>query len=124
MLFGLFMLNEVAFRGAMLHVYFHSVMKNALFLAAGSIIFKTGLTDVRDLKGIGKKMPVTLWVFIQAAWGEEFDSYPCNQAASAILYPDGIPAIYQIKNFALNTVEGTDLTYAEYVALQQYMPYI
>lgn len=53
---------------------------------------------------------------VQAAWGEEFDSYPCNQAASAILYPDGIPAIYQIKNFALNTVEGTDLTYAEYVA--------
>lgn len=53
---------------------------------------------------------------VQAAWGEEFDSYPCNQAASAILYPDGIPAIYQIKNFALNVVEGTDLTYAEYVA--------
>jgi len=65
-LFGLFMLNEVAFRGAMLHVYFHSIMKNALFLAAGSIIFKTGLTDVRELTGIGKKMPVTLWVFTLA----------------------------------------------------------
>ena len=65
-LFGLFMLNEVAFRGAMLHVYFHSIMKNALFLAAGSIIFKTGLTDVRELSGIGKKMPVTLWVFTLA----------------------------------------------------------
>ena len=62
-LFGLFMLNEVAFRGAMLHVYFHSLMKNLLFFAAGSIIFKTGLTDVRDLTGIGKKMPVTLWCF-------------------------------------------------------------
>ena len=53
---------------------------------------------------------------VQAAWGEEFDSYPCNKAAADILYPDGIPAIYQIKNFALNQVEGTDLTYAEYVA--------
>lgn len=62
-LFGLFMLNEVAFRGAMLHVYFHSLMKNLLFFAAGSIIFKTGLTDVRDLSGIGRKMPVTLWCF-------------------------------------------------------------
>ena len=62
-LFGLFMLNEIAFRGAMLHVYFHSLMKNLLFFAAGSIIFKTGLTDVRDLSGIGKKMPVTLWCF-------------------------------------------------------------
>ena len=53
---------------------------------------------------------------VQAAWGEEFDSYPCNQAAAAILYPDGIPGIYQLKNFALNQVEGTDMTYAEYVA--------
>ena len=53
---------------------------------------------------------------IQAAWGEEFDSYPCNKAAANILYPDGIPAIYTLKNFALNIVEGTDLTYAEYVA--------
>ena len=52
----------------------------------------------------------------QAAWGEEFDSFPCNTVAAATLYPDGIPAIYQIPNFALNKVEGTDLTYAEYVA--------
>lgn len=53
---------------------------------------------------------------VQAAWGEEFDSYPCNQDASAMLYPNGIPSIYQLKNFALNIVPGTDMTYADYVA--------
>ena len=53
---------------------------------------------------------------VQAAWGEEFDSYPCNQDATAILYPNGIPGIYELKNFALNIVEGTDMTYADYVA--------
>ena len=53
---------------------------------------------------------------VQAAWGDEFDTYPCNQDAAAILYPDGIPAIYQIKNFARTTVGDTGLTYAEYVA--------
>ena len=53
---------------------------------------------------------------VQAAWGEEFDSFPCNTVAAAELYPDGIPAIYQIPNFALNKVEGTEMTYAEYVA--------
>ena len=52
----------------------------------------------------------------QAAWGEQFDSFPCNTVAAAELYPDGIPAIYQIPNFALNKVEGTEMTYAEYVA--------
>lgn len=53
---------------------------------------------------------------IQSAWGEEFDTYPCNQGAAAALYPDGIPAIYAMANLALTTVEGTDMTYAEYVA--------
>ena len=53
---------------------------------------------------------------VQAAWGDEFDTYPCNQAAAAILYPDGVPEIYTLKNFARTTVGDTGLTYAEYVA--------
>ena len=52
---------------------------------------------------------------VQAAWGEEFDSFPCNEVAAAELYPDGIPEIYTLDNFSLNKVEGTDMTYAEYV---------
>ena len=52
---------------------------------------------------------------VQAAWGEEFDSYPCNTAAAGILYPDGVPEIYTLKNFALSKVDG-DTPYAEYVA--------
>ena len=51
---------------------------------------------------------------VQAAWADEFDSYPCNTAAAAEIY-DETPAIYTIPNFALTTVEGTDMTYAEYV---------
>ena len=50
----------------------------------------------------------------QIAWSDEFDSYPCNEDAVAELF-DEVPAIYAIPNFALNTVEGTDMTYAEYV---------
>ena len=52
----------------------------------------------------------------QAAWGEEFDSYPCNTEAAGILYPNGVPGIYTLKNFALSTVEGTGMSYAEYVS--------
>ena len=51
----------------------------------------------------------------QAAWGEEFDSYPCNTVAAAELYEE-TPAIYTLKNFALEKVDGTDMNYAEYVA--------
>lgn len=52
---------------------------------------------------------------VQASWGEEFDSYPCNKSAADILYPDGVPEIYTLPNFALSTVAGGQ-TYADYVA--------
>ena len=51
---------------------------------------------------------------VQAAWSEEFDSYPCNTAAAALVY-DEVPVIYTLKNCSLTKVEGTDMTYAEYV---------
>lgn len=53
---------------------------------------------------------------VQAAWAEEFDSFPCNTEAASLVYGDDIPEIYLIPNFALTTVEGTDMTYAAYVA--------
>ena len=53
---------------------------------------------------------------VQVAWSEEFDSYPCNTDAVKVLYPGGIPALYQLDNFALKQVPGTDVNYATYVA--------
>ena len=41
-LFGLFLMTPQAFAGAVEHMYFHSIMKNALFLCAGAVILKTG----------------------------------------------------------------------------------
>ena len=54
---------------------------------------------------------------VQVEWGLEFDSYPCNEKAVEMLYPDGKPAIYELKNFALAPVEGTEMNYAEYVGM-------
>ena len=50
----------------------------------------------------------------QAAWAEQWDTYPCNSDAAKAVYPT-VPEIYTVKNFALNKVEGTDMNYAEYV---------
>ncbi|MCC8167870.1 MAG: proton-conducting membrane transporter [Clostridiales bacterium] len=66
-LFGLSMLNETAFEGAVMQIVFHAVMKSALFLVAGSFIFKTGNTRAAEYRGIGKKMPVTLWSYAFAS---------------------------------------------------------
>ena len=62
-LFGLSVMQPVAFVGALMHVIFHSLVKNTLFVSAGAIICKTGKTKVRQLVGIGKEMPVTMWCF-------------------------------------------------------------
>lgn len=62
-LFGLSVMQPIAFVGALMHVIFHSLVKNTLFVSAGAIICKTGKTKVRQLVGIGKEMPVTMWCF-------------------------------------------------------------
>ncbi len=62
-LFGLFLMNAAALQGAFIQIVAHSAAKNALFLAAGSIIHHAGRTRVDELSGIGKKMPVTLWAW-------------------------------------------------------------
>ena len=50
----------------------------------------------------------------QAAWAKEFDTYPCNQEAASLAYSEK-PEIYSVRNFALDKVPGTDMSYAEYV---------
>jgi multicomponent Na+:H+ antiporter subunit D len=66
-LFGLTLLNPVGFLGALLHIIFHAVIKNVLFLSAGAIIYKTHKTYVYELRGIGKAMPITMWCFTLAS---------------------------------------------------------
>lgn len=68
-LLGLSMLNATAFTGSILHVVFHAVIKSALFLSAGALIFTTGRTKVNDFMGLGKKMPVLFWCYTIASLG-------------------------------------------------------
>ncbi|MDE7273660.1 MAG: proton-conducting membrane transporter [Lachnospiraceae bacterium] len=66
---GLSMLNATAFAGSLLHVIFHAVIKSALFLSAGALIFTTGRTKANDFIGFGKKMPVLFWCYTIVSLG-------------------------------------------------------
>lgn len=59
-LFGLSLLQPMAFVGALSHVVFHSLIKNALFLCAGAVIVTTGWTRTSQMRGLGTVMPVLL----------------------------------------------------------------
>ena len=62
-LFGLSLMNGDALTGSFLHVLCHGFIKAALFLVAGAIIYRTGKTRVKQLRGIGKEMPVLMWCY-------------------------------------------------------------
>jgi multicomponent Na+:H+ antiporter subunit D len=64
---GLFMLDTMAMDGALLQLVFHALTKDALFLCAGAIIFKTGITRVEEMHGLGRRMPWTMWMFAVCA---------------------------------------------------------
>ena len=68
-LFGLSTMNPIGFVGALLHVLCHALVKDTLFMSAGAIISKTGKTQVSELDGIGKQMPITMWCFTLASVG-------------------------------------------------------
>ncbi len=66
-LLGLSILNFNAITGATFHIFSHAFMKSTLFLAAGAIIWKTGIRNVNEMKGLGRLMPVTMGCFSLAA---------------------------------------------------------
>ena len=68
-LLGIFMMNETALVGSLLHVLAHMGIKVALFLTAGAILYKTHKRNVSDLEGIGKVMPIVMVCFSLASLG-------------------------------------------------------
>lgn len=68
-LLGLSMLNGTAFVGSMLHVVFHAMIKSALFMFAGALIFHTGRTKVNDFIGLAGRMPVLYWCYTIVSLG-------------------------------------------------------
>ena len=66
---GAALLTPLAILGALYHIAAHALMKITLFFCAGSIYAETKLTQVSQLKGIGRKLPVTMGAFTVGAVG-------------------------------------------------------
>ncbi|HCG34969.1 MAG TPA: proton-conducting membrane transporter [Clostridiales bacterium] len=54
----------VGIMGGLFHMMNNVIYKSGLFMIAGSIEKQTGTTDLKQLKGLGKKMPVTAACFL------------------------------------------------------------
>lgn len=49
-----------ALTGGIVHVFNHALIKVGLFLAAGAIIHQTGYRKLSELRGVGRRMPITM----------------------------------------------------------------
>jgi len=68
-LLGVSMLSITGMIGAMAHIPIHAFLKITLFFVAGAVIVSAGKECISDMKGIGRKMPVTVLMFSAAAIG-------------------------------------------------------
>jgi len=66
-LLGLMMLEKEALMGGLLHLINHAVIKITLFFCVGAILFTTHKTDIGEIRGIGKEMPITMGCFAIAS---------------------------------------------------------
>lgn len=57
---GAMLATEAGFMGGSLQIAAHAMGKITLFMCAGAIYVATGLTNISDMRGLGKRMP---WVF-------------------------------------------------------------
>jgi multicomponent Na+:H+ antiporter subunit D len=66
---GVALLTPSGATGGILHIANQAVMKITLFFTAGAIYVHTGKKNISEMKGIGKRMPITMACFAVGAVG-------------------------------------------------------
>lgn len=67
--FGIGLANKNGLTGSTVHLFNHALMKGALFLALGAVVYRAGTVKLADLGGIGRRMPLTFAAFVIAGLG-------------------------------------------------------
>ena len=61
---GVGLVSQTGLTAALLHLFNHALMKGALFLAMGCIVYRLGSANLEDLRGLGRRMPFTTAAFV------------------------------------------------------------
>ena len=65
--FGASLMTPAGLTGALTHMVVHGVVKITLFFCAGAVLYKSGQEYIRDMRGMGKRMPLTFACFTLAS---------------------------------------------------------
>ncbi len=66
---GLSMATVSGLTASITHIFNHGLIKAALFMAVGIIVLRMKTSDLQDLSGIGKRMPITSFGFVLGGLG-------------------------------------------------------
>jgi NADH-quinone oxidoreductase subunit L len=114
MILGIGTAVPVGIVGGLFHMINHAMYKSCLFLTGGAVERQAGTTDLRQLGGLGRKMPLTFVCFLVAAASISGVS-PFNGFFSKELVYDG--ALERGTIFYLVAIAGSFLTAASFLKL-------
>jgi multicomponent Na+:H+ antiporter subunit D len=63
---GIALMNQAGLTGGIVHLFNHALIKAALFLALGAVVYRAGTVKLDDLGGVGHTMPLTFAAFVVA----------------------------------------------------------
>ncbi len=66
---GALLFYPLGLTGGLLHLVNHALLKITLFFCAGAMINETGVTNIGELKGVGRRMPLTMLCFAVGGLG-------------------------------------------------------
>jgi multicomponent Na+:H+ antiporter subunit D len=66
---GAALVHPKGLTGGLLHIAMHAFGKITLFFCAGAIFVSTGLKNISDMKGLGRRMPITMGAFLVGSLG-------------------------------------------------------
>ena len=59
-LMGMGFASAIGLTASVIHIFNHALMKGALFMAVGALVYRIGSSQISQLKGLGRQMP---WTF-------------------------------------------------------------
>ena len=69
MVLGISFASVSGLTGGIVHMFNHALIKGGLFLAMGCLVFRLGSTQLTDLRGVGRRMPVTMFAWVVGGLG-------------------------------------------------------
>lgn len=64
MILGISMASVTGITAGILHLFNHALIKAALFMAVGAVMYRVGSVRIEAMRGLGKRMPWTMAAFV------------------------------------------------------------